>query len=199
MQKTILATAAIILIGLTGTGAHAQATGKKDDEKNKTTTVDAWRTAIPESENVNASPVVVMEESRDNVEGAEDAAQTEKRILDLEQRLMEALKLRDSVALKGLLADDFVFAGVNIPGTQPDKTRFIDWAQKKLEIKSYEVQKTTVRLYLRTAVVTTIYKRQANIAGAPTNGDFVVTDVWVKRGKLWQAASHHISPLEKPL
>lgn len=198
MQKTILATAALLLITLSGISADAQATDKKDNEKNKTTTVDAWRNAIPEGENTSP-PVVVMEESTDNVEAAENAAQTEKRILDLEQRLMEALKGRDSIALKGLLADDFVFAGVNIPGAQPDKIRFIDWAQKKLEIKSYDIKKTSMRIYRTTAIVTTNYKRQATTAGAPTDGDFVVTDVWVKRGKLWQAVSHHVSQSEKSL
>lgn len=198
MQKTILVTTAFLLITLTGIGANAQSTDKKENEKNKTTTVDAWRNALPQSETTEAPPVVVMEESKDNVEAAEDEAQIEKRILELEQRLMEALKQRDSAALKHLLADDFMLAGVNIPGSQPDKTRFIEWAQKKLELKSYNVQKTTVRVYPTTAVVTTNYKRQASIAGSPTDGDFIVTDVWVKRGKLWQAVSHHISRLEKP-
>jgi len=198
MQKTILVTTAFLLITLTGIGANAQSTDKKENEKNKTTTVDAWRNALPQSETTEAPPVVVMEESKDNVEAAEEEAQIEKRILELEQRLMEALKQRDSAALKHLLADDFMLAGVNIPGSQPDKTRFIEWAQKKLELKSYNVQKTTVRVYPTTAVVTTNYKRQASIAGSPTDGDFIVTDVWVKRGKLWQAVSHHISRLEKP-
>jgi ketosteroid isomerase-like protein len=198
MQKTILVTTAFLLITLTGIGANAQSTDKKENEKNKTTTVDAWRNALPQSETTEAPPVVVMEESKDNVEAAEDEAQIEKRILELEQRLMEALKQRDSAALKNLLADDFMLAGVNIPGSQPDKTRFIEWAQKKLELKSYNVQKTTVRVYPTTAVVTTNYKRQASIAGSPTDGDFIVTDVWVKRGKRWQAVSHHISRLEKP-
>lgn len=199
MQKMILATTALLLITLTSVSANAQNTDKKEDEKPKTSTVDAWRNALPQSETVDAPPAVVMEESKDNVEGAEDEAQIKKRILDLEQRLMEALKQRDPATLKVLLADDFVLAGVNIPGTQPDKTRFIEWAQKKLELKSYNIQKATVRVYPTTAVVTTSYKRQATIAGSPTDGDFIVTDVWVKRGKRWQAVSHHISQLEKPL
>lgn len=199
MQKMILATTALLLITLIGISADAQNTDKKEDEKPKTTTVDAWRNALPQSETTGIPPAVVMEESTDNVEGAEDKAQIEKRILDLEQRLLEALKQRDPAALKVLLADDFILAGVNIPGTQPDKTRFIEWAQKKLELKSYNIQKTTVRVYPTTAVVTTSYKRQAKIAGLPTDGDFIVTDVWVKRGKRWQAVSHHISRLEKSL
>ncbi len=198
MQKMILATAALVFITLTGVSADAQNTNKKEDEKPKTTTVDAWRNALPQSETTGIPPAVVMEESTDNVEAAEDAAQTEKRILDLEQRLMEAIKQRDSVALKSLLADDFMPTGVNISRAQPDKTRFIEWTQKNLELKSYTVEKTSVRVYQRTAVVTVNYKRQATIAGVPSDGDFVATNVWIKRGKLWQAVSQHISQVSKP-
>ncbi|HLM02247.1 MAG TPA: nuclear transport factor 2 family protein, partial [Pyrinomonadaceae bacterium] len=78
------------------------------------------------------------------------------------------------------------------------KTRYIEWALRNLELKSYNLEKTTVRVYPSTAIVTFNYKRQATVAGAPADGDFIVTDVWVKRGKRWQAASHHISPLPKP-
>ncbi len=197
MQKMILAVTTLLLITLASISAYAQNTDKKETEK--TTTVDAWRQALPQAEQTSDTPpVVVMEESRDNVEAKETATQVEKRILDLELRLMEALKQRDSVALKYLLADSFMPAGLNITESQSDKTSFIEWAVKKLELKSYTVEKTTVRVYPTTAVVTVRYKRQATIAGSPSNGDFITTDVWVKRGKLWQAVSHHISQLSKP-
>lgn len=190
----------IALILLTaGVAARAQNTDKKETEKTQTTTVDAWRDAVPLNEQppVTAPPVVI-EESKDNVEGEEQAEQTKKRILDLERRLMEALKGRDSVSLNHLLADDFMSAGVNVSGSQPDKAGFIDWALKNSELKSYALKKIIVRVYENTAIATSQYKRQAMIAGAPSEGNFIVTDVWVKRGKLWQAVSHHISQLPKP-
>lgn len=182
------------------TGAYAQKEGEK------TTTIDAWRQSLPDNNQSNTPPTVVMEESRDNVEGEETPEQIEKRILDLERRLMEALKLRDSAALKRFLADDFIFAGVNTTATgagtnaaqSSDKTRYIEWALRNLELKTYNLEKTTVRVFPSTAVVTFNYKRQANVAGSPADGDFTVTDVWVKRGKRWQAVAHHISPLPKP-
>ncbi len=197
MRKMILVITALSLVTLASVSTHAQATEKKEAEK--TTTLDAWRQALPEGEqSSNATPVVVAEESRDNVEAEETAALTEKRILDLEQRLMEALKQRDPVKLKHLLADEFMVSGVNITGAQPDKIRYIEWAQKNLELKSYNVEKITVRVYDTTAIATVHYKRQATVGGLPSSGDFVATDVWVKRGKRWQAVSHHVSPLTKP-
>lgn len=197
MRKTILAAAFLLTTFAVGASAQ-QNTEKKDDEKTKTATADAWRDAMPQGETTDAPPVVAMDESRDNVETAESEAQTEKRILNLEQRLLEAVKTRDAASLNNLLADDFTVAGVSIPGTQTDKVRYIDWAQKKLELKSYTIAKTAVRVYPGAAIATTNYKRQAQVAGAPADGDFVVTDVWVKRGKRWQAVSHHISQVEKP-
>jgi hypothetical protein len=190
---------ALLLITFASAGARAQDTEKKEAEK--TTTIDAWRQALPDgNQSANTPPTVAMDESKDNVESEETPAQIEKRILDLEKRLMEALKTRDSVTLKRFLADDFILAGMNLTGSaaQSDKIRYIDWALKNLELKSYNLEKTSVRVHASTAIVTFNYKRQASVGGAPADGDFIVTDVWVKRGKRWQAASHHISLLPKP-
>jgi hypothetical protein len=189
---------ALLLITF-ASSVRAQGTEKKESEK--TATIDAWRQALPDGDrSANTPPTVAMDESKDNVESEETPAQIEKRIIDLERRLMEALKLRDSATLKRFLADDFILAGMNLTGTatQSDKTRYIEWALRNLELKSYNLEKTTVRVYLSTAIVTFNYKRQAVVAGSPADGDFIVTDVWVKRGKRWQAASHHISLLPKP-
>lgn len=194
----ILVMTALLLTTFASISVNAQATDKKEPEKKETTTatLDAWRKALPEGEQPD-QPMVVMEESRDNVETRETPAQIEKRVLDLEGRLMEALKQRDSAALSYLLADGFIPAGLNVTEAQSDKTRFIEWALKNSELKSYIVEKTTVRVYPSTAVVTVRYKRQASSAGASSDGDFIATDVWVKRGKLWQAVSHHVSQLPK--
>lgn len=200
MRKIITAATILFLTTLTSVSAFAQAAEKKDEEKPKTTTVDAWREAMPlgTEQTSDTQPVVVVEESKDNVEAEEANAQIEKRVIELEKRLMEALKQRDTVALNHLLADDFTPVGVNITGAQPDKINYIKWATKNLELKSYVLDKTSVRIYPTTAVVTFNYKRQASIAGAPSDGDFTVTDVWIKRGKRWQAVSHHVSQMPKP-
>jgi len=192
MKITILASITLLFITVANSGIQAQTPEKKDTETPQTTTVDAWRNALPPQSEVTAPAA-----EADAFEGEETESQVENRILNLEQRLLEALRQRDQATLKNLLADDIVIAGLNIPGAQSDKVRFIDWAQKKLELKSYTVQKTAIRVFPLTAVVTVHYKRQASIAGAPSDGDFIVTGVWVKRGKQWQAISHHISPVAR--
>lgn len=195
MQKIILTVSLLLCAGLANTNVFAQTA-----EKPATSAADVWRQALPpETQQVQDSPpAVVTGESRDNVETEEAPKLTEQRILKLEQRLMEATKQRDPVALKHLLADDFMPAGANIAGSLTNKTRYIDWALKNVQLKSYVFEKAAVRVYKTTAVATLYYKQQATVAGQPADGDFIATNVWVKRGKLWQAVSQHVSQLTKP-
>ncbi len=195
MQKTILVAIQILLIFIISVDLYAQSSNEKE-KKPQTATVDAWREALPLSEE-NAPTIPVPEESTDNVERKETAAETERRILELEQRLMESLKVRDSASLGFLIADDFMLAGLDLAGTESDKDRFVKWATSQLKVKSYDVEKVLVRVYPATAVVTLRYKRQASIGGAPADGDFTVTNVWVRRDKLWRITSHHISASPK--
>lgn len=195
MRKTNLVAASFLLTLVVGGNHHAQSS--KDKEKKPQTTADAWREALPQSEQT-VPAILVPEESKDNVEGKETAAQTEKRILELEQRLMASLKDRDLNSLGFLIADDFVVAGQDLPGTQSDKERYIKWATGQLQIRSYDVEKVLVRAFPATAVVTLKYKRQASIGGTPSDGDFTVTNVWIRRDKLWRITSHHISQTPSP-
>lgn len=199
MKKTYSFTLQFLILVLAAFGVHAQSS-KEKEKPPQTGTADAWRGAVPASEQPTVPQPLISapEESPDNVEGRETREQTEKRILDLELRLMESLKKRDSVSLDHLLSEDFMLAGLGIPGTQNDKARFIKWTLGKLELKSYEVAKTDVRVLPSTAVVTVNYKRQASIAGAPSDGDFTVTNVWVRRAKMWKLVSHHVSQTPNP-
>ena len=199
MRKIILVFIALLLTTAASNSAQAQGADKKEAEKSKTT-IDAWRQALPASEQPENPPLIVMDESIDNVEAKETAAQIETRILDLERKLMEAFSLRDSAALKQLLADDFMPAGADLTELQSEKTRFIEWALKNSELKTLEVEKVKVRVHSATAaVVTTYYKQQKVVNGVPAGVDFTATDVWLKRRKQWQAVSRHITELPKKI
>jgi Domain of unknown function (DUF4440) len=197
MRKTIRLMIMLLLVTLANLAAYAQQDKeKKEAEKPQTTTADAWRNALPVTEQPSPNPTVANQSNQS--ETVETAAEIESKVLDLEKKMMVAVKGRDSATLKSLLADDFLLAGMNIPGAKSDKIRFINWAVKSLELKAYSLGKTTVRIFPETAIVSYNYTRQASIAGVPSDGDFVVTDVWVKRGDQWLAVSQHISPVPKP-
>ena len=196
MQKMILVAAALLLTASANVAVRAQDTEKKQDAKPQTATVDAWRQALPASEEADTPPILAMDESRNNVEARETPAQIETRILNLQQKLTDAFKQRDSATLKELLADDFLPIGANITELQSDKAHFIESALKTSELKPSAPEKTKVRVFsASTAVATTYYKQQTVVAGVPTDVDFTATDVWVKRRKQWQAVSRHISQL----
>ena len=196
MKKAILFSLALIFLTLANDSVRAQ---NKDDEKKPqpatTTTVDAWREVAPLSE----QPMVVTAAPNEASEVAESNQQIEKRISALETALSESLKKSDSEALRQLLADDFVPVGGNLTGKQAGKNGFIDWVLKNGEHKSFAVDKMKVRVYgTDTAIATVQYNKITTGTPAATDGGFVATDVWVKRGNFWLVASHHISPLPKP-
>lgn len=198
MQKIISITAMFLLLTFASLTADAQE--KEKPETPKTSTVDTWRTALPVSEQPTV-PKTVDETNPTNTtaDNTESSAEIEKKILELEKSLMDSIKIRDTETLQSLIADNFLLTGINIAGTKTDKVRFINWTAKSFELKTYTLGKTTVRAYPTTAIVSYTYKRQANIAGKPADGDFVVTDVWIKGdNNLWQTVSHHISQLPKP-
>lgn len=193
MKKFILAAAAFLTAISANIGVQAQEKDKKESEKTQTTTVDAWREALPLEEKPLYS---LSDDPRDDAEIEESIEQIEQRISDLERKLTEAFKQRDAATLKILLADDFLPAGASITQAQSDKTRYIDWALKNEELKSQSVEKIVVRVYGMTAIATVYYKRQISLPAAANpaaDGSLVVTDVWVKRGNQWQAVSRHAS------
>ena len=192
MKNIILITAAFVLLATLSGVARAQSDDKKPAEKS--TTADAWQQALPQA--VQGLPVAVNEDAADNV-AADKPAQTQEIIVELERKLFAAVKQRDVAALTQLLATDFTSAGINSAESKSDKFNYIDWAQKSFEVKSYDVEKITVRVYGKTAVATIRYKQQANVGSVAANGDFVATDVWIKRANQWQTVSHHVSPVPK--
>jgi len=193
MRKIIIAVGLLLLTASASIDSYAQ-----DADKKPQTTIDAWRQALPGGVSSDP-PTVVMDESTNNVEVKETAAQIESRIFDLERRLMDAFNKRDSIALNQLLADDFVPAGADLTESQAEKNRFIEATLKNTDTKTYVPEKTKVRVYsTTTAVVTTYYKQQKVVGGAPAaTVDFTATDVWLKRKKQWQAVSHHVTELPK--
>jgi hypothetical protein len=72
--------------------AAAQDAPKTEDssQKQPTTTVDAWRNALPEKE--QAAPTAEVAASAAGQADAESFEQTEKRLNALERKLMDAVK-----------------------------------------------------------------------------------------------------------
>lgn len=169
----------------------AQQNTPKDKDAEKpptTTTVDAWRQALPQNE-----IAVPPDAATTDVEAAESPEQLRQRLDALERRWMEATKSQDVAALKRIIADDFTLAGQPPAGIQLDQTGYFNSALKDWKLSTYSFDRLTVRLYGETAVVSALFKQQASVAGQDWSGDFLITDVWVKQGKRWRVVARHIS------
>lgn len=188
MQKTILIITTLVLFGAASINAYAQDTETK--KSGNTSTIDAWREALPGKEEPYTDPSAA--ENKNNVE--ETAADIERKVMSLEQNLMDAYKQRNSETLKTILADDFMPAGANIKVAKPNKNTYISWALKNSELSAYTIEKISVRVYGTTALATVNYKKQTTAADTTSEKPLTATDVWVKNGTEWQLVSHHLSP-----
>jgi ketosteroid isomerase-like protein len=172
--------------------ASAQERPKQGDDAQKTGGTDgAWRRALPDAE-VTAPPGSGARAAA----GAEDTpAETEKRLRDLEQKWMDAMKSGDATSLKRFLAADFTLASGRATETLIDKKQYVAETLRDLKVETYSLEELRVRVYLDTAVVSGRYKQRATMANEDWSGDFVFTDVWIKQAGGWKAVSRHVTRL----
>ncbi len=193
--RALISTFASLAFIFLVTTVNAQQPAPKQEPETKPTgnTVDAWRTAMPESE--KTSPVDDEVVPASDVE--ESSEQIEKRLDLLERKLADAIKGRDAVTLKRIIADDFTLTGAQPAATLTDKIRYIESALRDDNLTAYNFEKLKVRVYGATAIVNAIYKPQPSVAGKETGVDVLITDVWVRQGKRWRVVTRHSSSTAK--
>lgn len=169
--------------------ASAQTPSRQDDSSQKpTTTVDAWREALPQGEETTPASG-----NGETAGAGETIEQIERRLLALEQRWAGAVKMGDAATLKRVLSDDFTFAGGRAVDALADKTQYIERALADTKRAAPVLDRATVRVYGETAVVNAWYKQLAADAAHGQGGSLLVTDVWIKQGRRWRAVSRHAS------
>lgn len=110
-------------------------------------------------------------------------------LLEAEQKWNECIRIRDVRCTESYLAPDYTL-GVAEPGTPLLRTQRDRWLANLPEYRISEMHMgdKLVRVYGDTAVVSYPYHQQANMRGVEITGDFLVTDVWVKRSNTWQVS-----------
>jgi len=162
------------------------------DKPKPGTTVDAWRQSLPS----DAEARTPVEETAEAVASSPSVAETKKVLLDLERRWMDSLKVGDGDSLDQILAADFAFASPRIIEGR-DRTKYLEHSLRDLKLASYELDKTTVRLFGRTAIVSGRLKQKAAVNGEDWSGDYLFTDVWINREGVWRAVSRHESAIKE--
>lgn len=170
------------------------ATGMAQErEKEKSgSTVDAWRQALPST----AETPGPAEEMAETAATAPSREETQKILLALERSWMDSLKAGDADALGQILSGDFAFASPRAVNGK-DRIKYLEYALRDLKLVSYEFDKTTVRLFGRTAIISGRLKQRATVKGEDRSGDYLVTDVWINRSGVWRVVSRHESPIEE--
>ncbi len=119
----------------------------------------------------------------------------EKLFLDLETKWMNAWKNKDVETVREILADDFTLTSSLSTGALVDKE---DWIAKLAiyNCTEFRFDKIKVRVYGNTSVVNTWFHQEATANGKDWSGDFLITDVWVKKDENWQVVARHANWLQ---
>lgn len=113
-----------------------------------------------------------------------DRAQQEIR--SLYNQWMEAVQHRDTSTLDHILGEEYIYTASG----QGRWTRQ-GWLETVpvYEIHSFEFPHIDVRVYGDVAVAVCEYRQTATVRGEVRSGDFLITDVWVKRDGRWQVVA----------
>lgn len=102
----------------------------------------------------------------------------EALLLQRERQLCDAFKDQDSVALKGILSENFVFTDEN--GQVASKNEYVAAVMNDIRVKSYQLEDLAVRVYGTTGIVTGRWTGELTVNGAKADGSFRFTDTFIK-------------------
>ncbi len=133
--------------------------------------------------------IVLLGTSRGIAQSAEDQAtrqkQAERELRQLNRDVADMQVRKDAGAAERLLADDYVF--LQADGNVSDKAQNIAVIRDPAFVcQSLIAEDVKVRVYGDAAVLTGIVVMRASYRGRDVSGEFLYTDVWVKRDSRWQ-------------
>src|SRR5215469_553281 len=115
-----------------------------------------------------------------------------QQFVTLEEDWMKAVAQKDQEALKRLMADEFTLTSAYSTGDVITRDEFLKNIQsvKQNELSFYNA---SVSIYGDVAVLKARIKDNYTINGEDRSGDYLITDVWVKRDGHWQVVTRHSS------
>jgi ketosteroid isomerase-like protein len=116
----------------------------------------------------------------------------EREIMALQHAWMKAVMAHDAAALQHILAEDFTLTSVHSSGELLSKAQYIG-SFGKVKNSLFSFRDVVIRIYGEMAVVNSRFHQQYSGDSKESAGEFLLTDVWVKRAGRWQAVSRHAS------
>ena len=117
----------------------------------------------------------------------------ERELLEHERALARGIVEHDRKKMDGLIAEEFTFTSTFSVGELIRKPEFINIVAKIGQGALFSFRDVVVRFYGDTAIINCRYNQQVRPEDRDWHGDFLLTDVWVKRQGTWQIVSRHAS------
>jgi hypothetical protein len=92
----------------------------------------------------------------------------------LEKRLDDAIVAHDRAVLESLLANDFELRSTRAGGELTLRDEWLEAATTTYHMRSYGINRLTVRQFEKTAVVSFFCRQQASFRGKNMSGDFFI-------------------------
>ncbi len=113
-------------------------------------------------------------------------------VIRLQDEWMQAWIRRDRETLERILGEGFTLTSVTTDDLV-DRAEWLRAAFGRIVGKEFHYDAFRVQLYGDTAVVRSRAHQRAEIDGRPWDREFLITDVWVRRGGQWQVVARHSS------
>lgn len=111
---------------------------------------------------------------------------------------MKAVKEGNAEVLNDLIDDEFTLTS-SLSTSPGGKEDWIALTRAGYVVESCRFKDIKIRVYnANVAVANSIYSQTATVNGADRSGDFLLTDVWVKKNGKWLlVARHSTGPIKK--
>ena len=110
----------------------------------------------------------------------------DQEFTQLTQAWMEAVQRKDLTTLEGILGPDYTYTASG--QGRWSRQQWLD-AVAIYDIHDFAFREVDVRRYGEVAVVLTRYWQAGAVDGVPRSGEFLITDVWVRRSGTWQVVA----------
>ncbi len=110
----------------------------------------------------------------------------EHELIARERAWMEAVQRKDRTALEDILAPDYTYTASG--QGRWSRQRWLD-TLSIYDIHHFEFVAVDVRPYGNVAVVLSQYRQDGAVGGVVRSGEFLFTDVWVRRDGVWQVVA----------
>jgi hypothetical protein len=112
-----------------------------------------------------------------------------------EHEWMDAWQRRDMQAAAGILGDEFTLTSSLSSGELMTKPQWLSGAASTHTCESFRFDRIDVRVYGESALANVWYNQTATVRGKDWSGDFLMSDLWVRRDERWQVVARHASRL----